>query len=125
VPQGSGLEFPHHKRVTVSLAPHDLVKEPGRFDLPIAPGMIDASTLGERRPLARGAPLGLADVRGQSAAKRATARLGRSARSFHRIPRVAPTIADLVASAAIATPQLAEAIQYRRALGSAEAGRRC
>jgi magnesium chelatase family protein len=64
-------------------------------------------------------------VRGQSAAKRATARLGRSARNFHRIPRVARTIAELDASAAIATPHLAEAIQYRRALGSAEAGRSC
>jgi magnesium chelatase family protein len=51
----------------------------------------------------------------------ATTRPGWSARSFHRILRVARTIADLDASAAIATPHLAEAIQYRRALGSAAA----
>ena len=34
--QTSGLEFPHNKRVTVSLTPADLPKESGRFDLPIA-----------------------------------------------------------------------------------------
>src|SRR3982750_1147921 len=31
--QTSGLEFPHNKRVTVSLAPADLPKESGRFAL--------------------------------------------------------------------------------------------
>ncbi len=36
--QTSGLEFPHNKRVTVNLAPADLPKESGRFDLPIALG---------------------------------------------------------------------------------------
>jgi len=47
-----------------------------------------------------------------------TARLGWSARSFHRILRVARTVADLEASAAITTAHLGEAIQYRRALGA-------
>ena len=41
--QTSGLEFPHNKRVTVSLAPADLPKESGRFDLPIALGILAAS----------------------------------------------------------------------------------
>jgi magnesium chelatase family protein len=45
-----------------------------------------------------------------------TTRLGWSARSFHRLLRVARTIADLGASADISTAHLGEAIQYRRVL---------
>jgi len=41
--QTSGLEFPHIKRVTVSLAPADLPKGSGRFDLPIALGIVAAA----------------------------------------------------------------------------------
>ncbi len=41
--QNSGLEFPHNKRITISLAPADLPKEGGRFDLPIALGLLAAS----------------------------------------------------------------------------------
>ena len=40
--QQSGLNFPHNKRVTVNLAPADLPKESGRFDLPIALGILAA-----------------------------------------------------------------------------------
>jgi magnesium chelatase family protein len=39
----SGFAFPHNKRVTVNLAPADLPKESGRFDLPIALGILAAS----------------------------------------------------------------------------------
>jgi len=39
----SGLEFPSNKRITVNLAPADLPKESGRFDLPIAIGILAAS----------------------------------------------------------------------------------
>nr|WP_236599953.1 YifB family Mg chelatase-like AAA ATPase [Ramlibacter alkalitolerans] len=39
----SGLEFPHNKRITVNLAPADLPKDSGRFDLPIAIGVLAAS----------------------------------------------------------------------------------
>lgn len=46
----------------------------------------------------------------------AARRLGWSARGFHRVLRVARTIADLGACRTIETPHLAEAIQYRRAL---------
>lgn len=38
----SGLEFPFNKRITVNLAPADLPKESGRFDLPIALGILAA-----------------------------------------------------------------------------------
>ena len=38
----SGLAFPHNRRVTVNLAPADLPKESGRFDLPIALGILAA-----------------------------------------------------------------------------------
>jgi magnesium chelatase family protein len=49
----------------------------------------------------------------------AAARLGWSARSFHRVLRVARTVADLSASRHIAVAHLAEAIQLRRALPGA------
>lgn len=38
----SGLEFPNNKRITVNLAPADLPKDSGRFDLPIALGILAA-----------------------------------------------------------------------------------
>ncbi len=38
----SGFTFPHNKRVTVNLAPADLPKDSGRFDLPIAIGILAA-----------------------------------------------------------------------------------
>jgi magnesium chelatase family protein len=38
----SGFTFPTNKRITVSLAPADLPKESGRFDLPIALGILAA-----------------------------------------------------------------------------------
>ena len=41
--QNAGLDFPHNKRITVNLAPADLPKDSGRFDLPIALGILAAS----------------------------------------------------------------------------------
>ena len=41
--QNSGLEFPNNKRITVNLAPADLPKDSGRFDLPMALGILAAS----------------------------------------------------------------------------------
>ena len=86
--QTSGLEFPHRKRVTVSLAPADLPKESGRFDLPIALGIlaaaghIDAGRLaafefagelslgGELRPVPGALAMGLAMQRSASSLER-------------------------------------------------------
>ena len=50
---------------------------------------------------------------GQQLLERAMATLQLSARSMHRILRVARTIADLAGAEAIATPHVAEAIGYR------------
>ncbi len=50
--QNSGLEFPNNKRITVNLAPADLPKDSGRFDLPIALGILAASGQIERDRLA-------------------------------------------------------------------------
>lgn len=47
----SGFEFPN-KRITVNLAPADLPKESGRFDLPIALGILAASGQIPTPPLA-------------------------------------------------------------------------
>lgn len=39
----AGLEFPSNRRITVNLAPADLPKDSGRFDLPMALGLLAAS----------------------------------------------------------------------------------
>src|SRR5208282_5252948 len=48
----SGFEFPAG-RITVNLSPADLPKEGGRFDLPIAVGILAASGNVRRRALAQ------------------------------------------------------------------------
>jgi magnesium chelatase family protein len=97
----SGLDFPHNKRITVNLAPADLPKESGRFDLPIAVGIlaamghIDARHLeslefagelslgGELRPIKGALPMALAVRRAQLAqATRAGARPGDQPRTL-------------------------------------------
>jgi magnesium chelatase family protein len=50
--------------------------------------------------------------------ERALDKLGLSARAYHRVLRVARSIADLDGSERVATAHLTEAIQYRRALGT-------
>lgn len=61
------------------------------------------------------------DAAAQALAERAAAKLGWSARATHRALRVARTIADLAGSVTIAAAHVAEAMQYRRALVSADA----
>src|SRR5262245_43006305 len=48
----SGFAFPHNKRITVNLAPADLPKESGRFDLPIALGILAAQGVVDVKRLA-------------------------------------------------------------------------
>ena len=43
--QESGFAFPYNRRITVNLAPADLPKDSGRFDLPIALGILAAEGL--------------------------------------------------------------------------------
>jgi magnesium chelatase family protein len=54
------------------------------------------------------------DEKGATLLKQAIARLGLSARGYHRILKVARTIADLAAIDRVSAAQVAEAIQYRR-----------
>jgi magnesium chelatase family protein len=58
----------------------------------------------------------LPDCAGAQLLKQAMARLQMSARAYHRILKVARTIADLAGSPQVGGPQVAEAIQYRRKL---------
>ena len=54
------------------------------------------------------------DSQGQELLAQATTRLGLSARAYHRILKIARTIADLEENPSILSRHLAEAIQYRR-----------
>ena len=54
------------------------------------------------------------DAQGASVLKQAISRLGLSARAYHRVLKVARTIADLAAVPTLTTNHVAEAIQYRR-----------
>jgi len=54
------------------------------------------------------------DHAGEALVRRAIARLGLSARAYHRVLRVARSIADLAAAEHIGAAHLAEAVQYRR-----------
>lgn len=53
------------------------------------------------------------DAKSEHLLKRAIMKLGLSARAYHRVLRLARTIADLEGHAAIASAHVAEAIQYR------------
>jgi magnesium chelatase family protein len=59
------------------------------------------------------------DHSGKQLVAQARAKLALSARGVHRMLRVARTIADLEAAAAIAPAHLAEALQLRRGVGEA------
>jgi len=54
------------------------------------------------------------DAAGETLLKNAIAKMGLSARAYHRVLKVARTIADLAGQERIASAHIAEAIQYRR-----------
>ena len=54
------------------------------------------------------------DAQGENLLKQAISRLNFSARAYHRVLKVARTIADLAGSAGVTSVHIAEAVQYRR-----------
>ena len=54
------------------------------------------------------------DAHGAELLKQAISRLGLSARAYHRVLKIARTIADLAGVERVTDAQVAEAIQYRR-----------
>ena len=54
------------------------------------------------------------DAHGAELLKQAISRLGLSARAYHRVLKIARTIADLTAAGKVTGAHVAEAIQYRR-----------
>ncbi|HCX34057.1 MAG TPA: ATP-dependent protease [Rhodocyclaceae bacterium] len=61
------------------------------------------------------------DAAGAALLRQALVRLGLSARGYHRVLRLARSIADLAGAAHVASAHVAEAVQYRRGLVSARA----
>lgn len=98
--QGPGGEPSARVRLRVAAARTRQLERAGRVN-----------ALLDNRALERVCRLGEPD---QSLLRQAMERFQLSARAYHRILKVARTIADLDAATEIATPHLAEALQYRR-----------
>ena len=60
------------------------------------------------------------DEKGAALLKSAMTRLGWSARAYHRVLKIARTIADLAAVPAVSSAHIAEAVAYRRGLARAQ-----
>lgn len=101
--QNSGFEFPA-KRITVSLAPADLPKESGRFDLPIALGILIASGQIEAAQLDAHEFAGELSLSGELRAVRGTLAMCLSAAGAGRafvLPQASADEASLVGRAVI------------------------
>jgi len=131
--QNAGLDFPTNKRITVNLAPADLPKDSGRFDLPIALGILAAhgqldeaalalhefagelSLSGELRPIRGALAMGLA-LRGAGARTRLVLPPG-SAEEAALVPTAevyrAQHLSDVVAH--FAKPELKDLVAQREA----------
>jgi magnesium chelatase family protein len=57
------------------------------------------------------------DAEGRALLTRVAERFGLTARGYHRVLRVARTIADLAGEATVQSPHVAEAISYRLTIG--------
>jgi magnesium chelatase family protein len=95
----SGFSFPHNRRITVNLAPADLPKESGRFDLPIALGILAAQELVDPAKLARCEFAGELSLAGELRPVRGALALALAARQA-RDPRVLVLPAASAAEAA-------------------------
>lgn len=138
----SGLGFPANQRITVNLAPADLPKESGRFDLPIAIGILAAAghldmALLDRHELAGELSLGgdLRPVRGAVAIALALRRDGvqrrlllppGSAEQAALVPecdvRVAAHLLDVVGALQLVEPRELPRARASDADGSATSG---
>ncbi|KKW67506.1 ATP-dependent protease [Lampropedia cohaerens] len=135
----SGLEFPTNKRITVNLAPADLPKDSGRFDLPIALGILAASgqidvqalqgyafagelsLSGALRPVRGALPMVLADHR-TATHERAPAANAEQAPPHWILPRESASEAALVPGGVVlAADHLLEVVAHLRAVQDSEA----
>jgi magnesium chelatase family protein len=97
--QQSGFAFPHNKRITVNLAPAELPKESGRFDLPIALGVLAAAGVVDAAKLAACEFAGELGLTGALRPVRGALALALAARAAARAAGVARTLVLPVASA--------------------------
>ncbi len=86
----SGFEFPN-RRLTVNLAPADLPKDSGRFDLPIAIGILVATDQLDARPIGRRLFVGELSLSGELRPIRGALAMGLAlARLAARCPQAGP-----------------------------------
>jgi magnesium chelatase family protein len=136
-----GFGFPHNRRITVNLAPADLPKDSGRFDLPIALGVLAAggaldparlarcefagelSLAGELRPVRGALALALAARRSASGRELVLPRASASAAAAvpGLVVRGASSLAEVVAALqpGEAVTELARAVEPARAAAAA------